>query len=69
MTSVLYVLAILALIYIAGLSLGVVIIFTYQIGMDHGRRPKDEGKTDKPYYFRIDRIKQITVHRKKCDVS
>lgn len=27
-----------------------------------------EGKTDKPYYFRIDRIKQITVHRKKCDV-
>lgn len=48
MTSVLYVLAILALIYIAGLSLGVVIIFTYQISMDHGRRPKDEGKTDKP---------------------
>ena len=27
-----------------------------------------EGKTDKPYYFRIDRIKQITVHRKKYDV-
>ena len=27
-----------------------------------------EGKTDKPYYFRVDRIKQITVHRKKCDV-
>ena len=26
------------------------------------------GKTDKPYYFRIDRIKQITVHRKKYDV-
>lgn len=24
-----------------------------------------EGKTEKPYYFRIDRIKQITVHRKK----
>lgn len=22
-----------------------------------------EGKTDKPYYFRIDRIKQLTVHR------
>jgi predicted DNA-binding transcriptional regulator YafY len=26
-----------------------------------------EGKTNKPYYFRIDRIKQITVHRKKFD--
>lgn len=26
-----------------------------------------EGKTEKPYYFRIDRIKQITVHRKKND--
>ena len=24
-----------------------------------------DGKTDKPYYFRVDRIKQITVHRKK----
>lgn len=24
-----------------------------------------EGKTEKPYYFRIDRIRQITVHRKK----
>ena len=24
-----------------------------------------EGLTDKPYYFRIDRIRQITVHRKK----
>ncbi len=24
-----------------------------------------EGKTQKPYYFRIDRIRQITVHRKK----
>ena len=23
-----------------------------------------EGKTEKPYYFRIDRIRQITVHRK-----
>lgn len=23
-----------------------------------------EGKTEKPYYFRIDRIKQITIHRK-----
>lgn len=22
------------------------------------------GKTDKPYYFRIDRIKQITIRRK-----
>ena len=27
-----------------------------------------EGKTDKPYYFRVDRIKQVTVHRKKYDV-
>jgi predicted DNA-binding transcriptional regulator YafY len=26
-----------------------------------------DGKSDKPYYFRIDRIKQITVHRKKID--
>ena len=26
-----------------------------------------EGKTEKPYYFRIDRIKQITIHRKKFD--
>lgn len=26
-----------------------------------------EEKTEKPYYFRIDRIKQITVHRKKND--
>ena len=24
-----------------------------------------EGKKEKPYYFRIDRIRQITVHRKK----
>lgn len=24
-----------------------------------------EGKTEKPYYFRIDRIRQITVHRKQ----
>lgn len=24
-----------------------------------------EGKTEKPYYFRIDRIRQITLHRKK----
>jgi predicted DNA-binding transcriptional regulator YafY len=24
-----------------------------------------EGRTEKPYYFRIDRIRQITVHRKK----
>lgn len=25
-------------------------------------------KTDKPYYFRVDRIKQITTHRKKSDL-
>ena len=27
-----------------------------------------EGKTEKPYYFRIDRIRQIVVHRKKFDL-
>ena len=26
-----------------------------------------EGKTEKPYYFRIDRIREITVHRKKFE--
>ena len=28
---------------------------------------RTDGKTDKPYYFRIDRIKRITLHRKKFD--
>lgn len=28
-----------------------------------------EGKTEKPYYFRIDRIRQITVHRKKYNLE
>lgn len=28
---------------------------------------RTDEKTDKPYYFRIDRIKQITIHRKKFD--
>lgn len=28
-----------------------------------------EGKTEKPYYFRMDRIKQITIHRKRFAVS
>lgn len=28
---------------------------------------RTDGKTDKPYYFRIDRIKQITIHRKTFD--
>ena len=28
-----------------------------------------EGKTEKPYYFRIDRIKEITVHRKQFYVG
>lgn len=28
---------------------------------------RTEGKTEKPYYFRIDRIKQITVHRNQFD--
>ena len=28
-----------------------------------------EGKTEKPYYFRIDRIRQITVHRKKFAIE
>lgn len=27
-----------------------------------------DGNMEKPYYFRIDRIKQITTHRKKIDV-
>lgn len=30
---------------------------------------RTEGKTEKPYYFRIDRIKQITIHRKQFDNS
>lgn len=28
-----------------------------------------EGNTQKPYYFRIDRIRQITVHRKKASAG
>lgn len=28
---------------------------------------RTDGNTEKPYYFRIDRIKQITVHRKTFD--
>ena len=28
-----------------------------------------EGKTEKPYYFRLDRIKDVTEHRKKFDVK
>lgn len=28
---------------------------------------KTQGDTEKPYYFRVDRIKDITVHRKKND--
>lgn len=28
---------------------------------------RTDGNTEKPYYFRIDRIKQITIHRKKFD--
>lgn len=28
---------------------------------------RTEGETEKPYYFRVDRIKQITTHRKKFD--
>lgn len=27
-----------------------------------------DGKNEKPYYFRVDRIKQITIHRKKFEV-
>ena len=27
-----------------------------------------EGETDKPYYFRVDRIKEITLHRKQADM-
>lgn len=47
MSTLMHILAILALIYVAGVSLGVIIIFTVQIGLDHWRR-KDEDKTDKP---------------------
>lgn len=28
-----------------------------------------EGKTDKPYYFRLDRIKNVTEHRKKFEAN
>ena len=28
-----------------------------------------EGKTDKPYYFRLDRIKNVTEHRKKFEAD
>lgn len=28
-----------------------------------------EGKTEKPYYFRIDRIRGVTVHRKKFEAT
>lgn len=28
-----------------------------------------EGKTDKPYYFRLDRIKNVTEHRKKFETN
>lgn len=28
-----------------------------------------EGNTEKPYYFRVDRIRQITVHRKKFNTE
>lgn len=48
MTTVMHILAILALIYVAGVSLGVVIIFAVQIGLEHGRRLKDENETNKP---------------------
>lgn len=48
MSTVMHILAILALIYVAGVSLGVVIIFAVQIGLEHGRRARDEDKTDKP---------------------
>ena len=47
MTPVMHILAILALVYIGGVSLGVVIIFTVMIGLDNGRRSKDENKIDK----------------------
>ena len=48
MTTVMHILAILALIYVAGVSLGIVIIFAVQISLEHGRRLKDENKTNKP---------------------
>jgi threonine/homoserine/homoserine lactone efflux protein len=48
MTTVMHILAILALIYVAGVSLGVVIIFAVQIGLEHGRRQDYENKINKP---------------------
>lgn len=48
MTTVMHILAILALVYVGGVSLGVVIIFAVMIGLDNGRRSKDENKTNKP---------------------
>ena len=48
MSTVMHILAILALIYVGGVSLGVVIIFAVQIGLEHGRRARDEKQTDKP---------------------
>lgn len=30
---------------------------------------RTEGDTDKPYYFRVDRIKEITIHRKKFTLN
>ena len=46
MSTVMHILAILALIYVGGVSLGVVIIFAVQIGIEHGRGTKDEEQTD-----------------------
>ena len=48
MSTVMHILAILALIYAAGVSLGVMIIFAVQIGIEHGRRARDEDKINKP---------------------
>jgi threonine/homoserine/homoserine lactone efflux protein len=48
MTTLLYVLAFLALAYITSLTLGVVFIFTAQLAQDHGRRQDYENKINKP---------------------
>ena len=47
MSTVMHILAILALIYVGGVSLGVIFIFTIQISLDHWRR-NNENETNKP---------------------
>jgi hypothetical protein len=48
MTTVLYVLAFLALAYIAGLTVGVMSVFLTMTAHEHGRRSYYENKINKP---------------------